>query len=118
MIEDIAHIVEEKADEVYERALHDYTKENPGVLISEEVKTVVKQRATSQLMFSLSNVKFPENADQKERVDGWFTDSFRDEVVDACRRCMAEEVEKHAASEGDGLSEIDRYLRKHGMSLH
>lgn len=118
MIEDIAKIVEEKTSLIYERALHEYMGDHPDEILDNDIQTAVKQRATSQLMFSLSGVTFPENVDQQERIDAWYTDELQDEVVSACKRCMAEEVEKKASSQGDGLSDIDRYLRKHGMGLH
>lgn len=117
MIEEIAKVVEEKTDEIYERALHEYTKDKPGVILDEEIRNTVKQRATSLLMFSLSNLTFPENTDQKERIESWFTEELRNDMVASCKKCMAEEVEKKASAGDDGLSDIDRYLRKHGMGF-
>ena len=117
MLEDIAGVVEEKANEIFEQALGEFAQEKPGVNVDDEVKQIAKQRVTSQLMFSLGNVTFPENADENERIESWYTDSLRDGIIYSCKRCLTEETEKRAASADDGLSDIDRYLRKHGMGF-
>ena len=71
MMDEIAKVVEEKATEIFEITVRDYTSEHPLAIIDEESRTVAKERVTSQLMFSLSNLRFPENTDWKERFDGW-----------------------------------------------
>lgn len=117
MIEDISKLVEEKVEEVYDICLHEYTKEHPDSQIDDEIRNAVKQRATSHLVFAMSTLTFPENVDQKDKIEAWYTEDIRRETVDAAKRCMEEEIEKKASSQGDGLSDIDRYLRKHGMGL-
>ncbi len=117
MLEDIAGVVEEKANEIFEQALEEFAKEKPGVNVDDEVRQIAKQRATSQLMFSLGNIIFPENADENERIESWYTNSLKAGIISSCKRCLSEETEKRAASADDGLSDIDRYLRKHGMGF-
>lgn len=114
-MDDIAGIVEEKVNEIYERATQEYIGEHPLEGIDEEVRQIVKQRATSQLMFSLSRLTFPEGSDKKERIDEWYDESVRQEIVTACKKCLDEEVHKRSSNGDDGLSAIDRYLAKHGM---
>ena len=117
MVEDLAKHVEEKATEAYEIAIREYTTKQPDRIPDEEVKKLAKERATSQLMFALSRMTFRENGDQVEQMDAWYTDEIKQEVINACVACIKDEVEKRASSADDGLSDIDRYLRKHGMGL-
>ena len=114
-MDDIASIVEEKVNEIYERVIREYIGEHPMQNMDEEVKQIVKQRATSQMMFSLSRLTFPEGVNKKDRIDEWYDDTIRQEMVNACKRCLEEELEKRSGSGDDGLSAIDRYLQKHGM---
>ena len=114
-MDDIAGIVEEKVNEVYDRAVREYVGEHPLEGIEEEIRQIVKQRATSQLMFSLSRLTFPEGTSKKERIDEWYDESIRQEIVTACKKCLEEEVQKRSSGGDDGLSAIDRYLAKHGM---
>ena len=114
-MDDIAAIVEEKVNEIYDRVIHEYVGEHPMMNMDEEVKQIVKQRATSQMMFSLSSLTFPEGADKKEKIDAWYDDTIRQEIINACKKCLDEEMKKRSDSEGEQLSAIDRYLAKHGM---
>ena len=114
-MDDVARIVEEKATEIYDRATREFATEHPEKKMDEESLQIARQRVTSQLMFALSDLKFPENADKKERIDGWYNDSIRQELAQVCKKSLMDEILKRQDSEDDGLSEIDRYLRKHGM---
>ncbi|MCR4675539.1 MAG: hypothetical protein K5675_11040 [Lachnospiraceae bacterium] len=117
MIEDFSKIVEEKVNEAYEICVREYTKEHPSAPVDEDIKHAVKERATSHLMFAMSTLTFPENVDQKAKIEDWYTEEVKRDVIDVSKRCMKEELEKKASAGGDGLSDIERYLRKHGMGL-
>ena len=112
---DIAGIVEEKANEIYDRVVREYIGEHPMTEIGDEVKQIVKERITSQFMFALSRLTFPEGVEKRDRIDEWYDESVREEIISAGKRCLKEESEKRKAGADDGLSAIDRYLQKHGM---
>ncbi len=114
-MDDIAGIVEEKVDEIFGQVLQEYVGEHPLGVMDEEVKQAAKQRATSQLMFALSRLTFPEGVSKQDRFAEWFDDSVRQEIVIACKHSLKEETEKRSNTGDDGLSAIDRYLAKHGM---
>lgn len=116
-MDDIASIVEDKVDEIFGKVIQEYVGENPMKALDEEVKQIARQRATSQLMFALSRVTFPEGVSKKDRFDEWYDDSVRQEVVNACKHCLEDEMKKRAGSEGEQLSAIDRYLAMHGMGV-
>ena len=116
-MDDIASIVEDKVDEIFGKVIQEYVGEHPMGAMDEEVKQIAKQRATSQLMFALSRVTFPEGISKKERFDEWYDESIRQEVCNACKHCVEDEMKKRAGAEGEQLSAIDRYLAKHGMGV-
>ncbi len=114
-MDDVARIVEEKATEIFDITKRDFAFDYPEKKMDEESLQIARQRVTSQLMFSLSNLTFPEGADKKERIDTWYDEEKRKELVTVCKKALYDEVTKREDSADDGLSEIDRYLRKHGM---
>ena len=116
-MDEIAEIVDEKVGEIFDRVIREYVGEHPSQNIDDEVKAIAKQRATSQFMFSLSRLTFPEGTNKREKIDEWYDESVRQEMVNACKKCIEEEIKKRAGSEGEQLSAIDRYLAMHGMGV-
>ena len=116
-MDEIATIVEEKVDEIFGTVVQEYVGEHPMGTMDEEVKQIARQRATSQLMFALSRLTFPEGINKKDRFDEWYDDSVRREVATACKNCLDDEIKKRAGNEGEPLSAIDRYLALHGMGV-
>ena len=114
-MDDIAQIVEEKVNEIYERVMREHVGEHPAQPVDDEVKQIVKQRATSQFMFSLSRLVFAEGSSKKDKIDEWYSAEVQQEIINSCKKCLEEEQKKRAAAGGEQLSAIDRYLQQHGM---
>ena len=114
----IIPVVEKKAEQIAEQEIVKYNKDFPELNLTEQAKNAVKQRAISQLTLQLSKFRFKSDSDLEEQFDNWFETAEQDDLHKACRHCLEDEARKIREDNGQSLSNLDKYLKKHLGDIH
>lgn len=117
MLEEIAQIASEKAEEIAIQEVHKFTMDNIGVDVDEETKKLVVERAISQMTFHLNGMHNLAEDDLADQFEKWFSGAEEDALRKSCYRCVKEEVEKRKSDEDPNMSFLDRYLKEHKRHL-
>ena len=116
---EIIQMVQNKAIEIAEQEIVQYSKDFPDLNLTDEVREEVKIRATSQLTLQLSKFHFhTESDDLGEQFENWFTTNEEDDLRKTCRHCLADEAKKLRSANEKNLSSLDVYLKKHLGKFH
>ena len=114
----IIPVVEKKAEQIAEQEIVKYNKDFPELNLTEQAKNAVKQRAISQLTLQLSKFRFKSDSDLEEQFDNWFETAEQDDLHKACRHCLEDEARKIREDNGQSLSNLDKYLKRHLGDIH
>ena len=117
VIEEMAFLVNDKAKEIATDEIFKFKEEHPGCIMNEEIKSIVIQRAISQLSFSINNLHINKDGDIGEQFKAWFDADKDAEVRKICIKCIAEEVQKASESDEGRLTYLEKYMKKHGINI-
>lgn len=118
MLEEMVQFVNEKAEEMLQEVTEQFLHDSPASPMDDEIKKKVLERATSQLMFNLGTKKFNAEEDLEKQFEAWYDDEKRENLKKACARCLKEEMDERMKSGKSNLTNLERYLMEHGISLN
>ena len=119
MLEEIAKIASEKAIEIAIQETHKFKEDHMEIEISDAMREIVKERAVSQMTFHLNSFKATDGseADLTDQFEAWFSGNQEDELRKSCKRCLEEEAAKLGDGNDENASFLEKYMKKHGMSI-
>ena len=117
-LNDIIHVVEEKAKLIADEEIVKYNKSFPEVNLTDEAREAVRVRALSQLTLQLSKFHFREGTELSEQFNKWFAENEEEDLRRACKHCLDDEVKKIRDAAGKNLSSLDAYRKKHLGDAH
>lgn len=117
-LNEIIPVVEKKAEQIADQEIVKYNKDYPEINLTDDARIAVKQRAISQLTLQLSKFRFKSEIDLEDQFDKWFESTEQDDLHRACRHCLEDETRKIRESNGQNLSSLDQYLKKHLGDIH
>lgn len=117
-LNEIISVVEEKATMIANEEIAAYTRAYPELNLTEAAKTATLTRAISQLTLQLSKFHFQQDSDLDEQFKTWFEKNEEEDLRKTCRHCIEDEAKKIRNANGQNLSSLDAYLKKHLGDIH
>lgn len=112
----ISELVTSTAAQVAFEEIREYEKEHENHIVDMDIKDLVKQRATSELMFRTCNfkcsIKEPDEEEFRGEFENWFLLDENDKLRNMCKMLVRDEVAKRIKPGEENLTFTDRYLRK------
>ncbi len=117
-LNNIIEVVQRKAEEIANEEILKYSKNFPELNLTDEAKTNVMIRSTSQLTLQLSKFKFHSSDDLDNQFNIWFEANEEEDLRKTCRHCLEDEAKKIRKENEGNISSLDAYLKKHLGDIH
>ena len=117
-INEIIRVMTAKAEDIAIQEIAKYSKDRPEILLTDDIRTAVKERSVSHLTLQLSKFHFKEGQELDEQFNTWFETNEETDLRNTCRHCIEDEVKKMLESNGKEMSSLDKYLKAHLGDAH
>ncbi len=108
-------LINQRATLVATEEIERFLADHENALIDGEIRGIVNQRATSELMLRMSNfVPGDDIADQEDlttRFEKWFAENEETRLHQMCNSCIGEELKSHEVVGDENLTFTEKFRK-------